>query len=320
MAWNGSGIFSRIYNWVAERDAGNNIDATKFDAENDNFATGIQACLTKNGENAPTSDLPMAGNKHTGVGDGSARAHYAALGQVQDSSVLWGGTTGGAANVQTMTLTPAITAYAAGQTFSFIAGFTNTAACTLNVNSVGAKNIYSAGAACVGGEITAGQVYAATYDGTQFNLIGANDGGADPACRLTKSGAQTIATGSTTAITWQTEDYDYGSIHSASSANIVPTVDGVYSVSASVQFTQSGVGSRWVGIYKNGVAGTLQSIALAEMAGLDNGYCTLCVSGDVDIDAGSGDYITIGAYQNTGGNLDILTTNSHVSCHLARRT
>ena len=47
--WDGSGNFTRAYDWTDERDAGNNIDSTKFDTENDAFSDGIQACIAKNG-------------------------------------------------------------------------------------------------------------------------------------------------------------------------------------------------------------------------------------------------------------------------------
>jgi hypothetical protein len=72
-----------------------------------------------------------------------------------------------------MTLSPAIAAYAAGQAFKFKAGgFPNTGATTVNINSLGAKNIFNLGAACVGGEILADTSYEIVYDGTQFQLIG----------------------------------------------------------------------------------------------------------------------------------------------------
>jgi hypothetical protein len=92
---------------------------------------------------------------------------------VQDNSLLWGGTSGGAANAQTLTLAPIITAYVAGQRYSFIAGFTNTAAATLNINGVGTKSIFNAatGAAIGAGEIVATRAYEVIYDGTQFLLL-----------------------------------------------------------------------------------------------------------------------------------------------------
>ncbi len=81
-------------------------------------------------------------------------------------------TSGGSANAQTLTTSPVTTSYVAGQKFRFIAGFTNTAAVTLNVNSLGVKNIYMGNGSTVtaGGEIVVGRSYDVQYDGTQFRL------------------------------------------------------------------------------------------------------------------------------------------------------
>lgn len=66
--------------------------------------------------------------------------------------------------------------YAAGLLVRWIPAGTNTGATTLNItpsgsSALGAKNVFSNGAACVGGEITSGVPVQAIYDGTQFNLL-----------------------------------------------------------------------------------------------------------------------------------------------------
>ena len=83
----------------------------------------------------------------------------------------WGGTTGGTANAQTLSLTPAPAAYAAGMIIGFIVGTTNTGATTLNVNSLGTKNLFRDGAALAGGELVANELAIAVYDGTQFQVF-----------------------------------------------------------------------------------------------------------------------------------------------------
>jgi len=76
-----------------------------------------------------------------------------------------------------ITLAPAVAAYAAGQRFSFKAGTANTAACTLNVNALGAKDIkkYVDGAiaALETGDIIATMIVDVEYDGTQFIMVSA---------------------------------------------------------------------------------------------------------------------------------------------------
>ncbi len=74
-------------------------------------------------------------------------------------------------NTITLSASRTMTAYAQGDLFTFKAGGTNTGATTLNVDSLGAKNVYYQGAALTGGEITNGQIVTVVYDGTQFQLI-----------------------------------------------------------------------------------------------------------------------------------------------------
>lgn len=73
-------------------------------------------------------------------------------------------TTGGTGNAQTLTATSGFAAYTDGLLVGFVAGNSNTAAATLNVNAVGAKSIYANGAVLTGGEIAAGGLYIAAYD------------------------------------------------------------------------------------------------------------------------------------------------------------
>lgn len=76
-------------------------------------------------------------------------------------------------NTITATGPTSMSAYVSGQRFFFIPANTNTGATTLNVTSIGAKNVFCGGAACLGGELRIGVPALVMYDGTQFNLIGA---------------------------------------------------------------------------------------------------------------------------------------------------
>lgn len=175
MAWNGSGTFSRFESTtgcVDKAAAGTGITAILEDQRFNEFATGINTCLTKDGQNTATANLPMGGFKHTGVAVASSTTDYARADQVQNSSIIYGSTSGGAANVQTLTLAPVPSAYTAGQTIRFIAGFTNTAGTTINVNGLGAKTVKRQnGRALIGNEIITGYVYEIIYNGTDFILL-----------------------------------------------------------------------------------------------------------------------------------------------------
>ena len=171
MPWNGSGTFSRVHDWTVDRDAGVKMLATRFDEDADDMATAINNCVARDGQNSPTGDLPMGSNKHTSVANASARNQYGAAGQVQDGSFLYAADSG-SANAYVITLAPAVTAYAAGQTFRFRAANANTGASTINVNSVGAKSIVKdVSTALAAGDINAGEVITIAYDGTNFQMV-----------------------------------------------------------------------------------------------------------------------------------------------------
>jgi len=74
-----------------------------------------------------------------------------------------------------ITITPAITAYTAGQRFTFKAGTANTGACTLNVSGLGAKTIKKDVSSDLDtGDILANQIIEVEYDGTNMQMVSAN--------------------------------------------------------------------------------------------------------------------------------------------------
>lgn len=69
------------------------------------------------------------------------------------------------------TAIPPYTSYVAGMTLSFIPVNTNTGAVTIDVDGLGAKNIYvGSSSALSGGELVAGRIALVEYDGTRFQL------------------------------------------------------------------------------------------------------------------------------------------------------
>lgn len=170
MAFNGSGSYSAPASSFPAV-SGAVIDSTKYNTVVNDIASALSTCVTKDGQSTITSNQPMSGYKHTGVANAAARTDYAALGQVQDSTSTWGGTAAGTANAITFTLTPAIAAYAAGQSFTYKSGASaNTTAMTANVNAVGAKAIQKNGAALASGDHPANSWFRITYDGAAFQL------------------------------------------------------------------------------------------------------------------------------------------------------
>src|SRR3990167_6250853 len=93
MAWSG-GTFSRIHDWTADRDASAPITASRMDADSDDFTTGINACLVKDGSNSPSAAMDWGGFRLTDLGDATARTDAITAKQVQDSGVIYAAVTG----------------------------------------------------------------------------------------------------------------------------------------------------------------------------------------------------------------------------------
>jgi hypothetical protein len=173
MSFNGSGTF--LINTAGQPVvSGTVISSTAFNALTADLATGLSTCLTKDGQTTPTANIPMGSNRITGLGSAVDATDAATFAQVQSTAAKLIGSVSGADTI-TGALTPAITAYAAGQMFYFVAAGTNTGAVTLNINSLGAKAVTRDGStALVAGDIASGEMVVVVYDGTRFQMISPN--------------------------------------------------------------------------------------------------------------------------------------------------
>ena len=93
---------------------------------------------------------------------------------------------GGSANAITLTPAPALRGYKNGQKFAFTIETSNTGAVTINVSGLGAKNFRKPdGNAFESGDLVAGVLVTALYDGSAFRQVGgggaaAGDGATGP--------------------------------------------------------------------------------------------------------------------------------------------
>lgn len=173
MAWNGSGGHDRVHNWVADRNAAINITASRMDAEFDDVSTALENCVTRDGQNSPSANLPMNNLHHTGVSNATGLTQYAAADQVVKGTLLHAATAS-AAGTDTYLVSLAISpgAYSRGQVFSFIPDVANTGACSVNFNSIGAGNIKLInGNDPYDGAIQISKDVVVRYDGTNFILM-----------------------------------------------------------------------------------------------------------------------------------------------------
>lgn len=202
MPWSGStftrtnGTFSGSTVWDQDAAAGTDIVTTNHDTHDQDLATGINNTINKNGSNTPTTDLPMAGFKHTNIANGAARNQYASVGQIQDGTAAYGGVSTGSSNAYAITLTPAITALADGMELTFVANLANTSTATLNVNALGAVALrYSDDTALVANAILSGSVVNVKYvsSSNTWRIVGSTTGSAVINGTLSVTGASSLA-------------------------------------------------------------------------------------------------------------------------------
>ena len=178
MGWSGGtytrsdGVFTGTQIWQSNRDAGTKIVADRHDTHDQDLATGINQCLNKDGSNAATANLDAGTYKITRVGDGTAHTDAINAGQIQDGGLIFQATDSGSANTYAIALTPAVTAYVAGQVFHFKAANASSGASTLNVNALGAKNIKKKNDQDIAaGDIEQNAIVSVIYDGTSFQML-----------------------------------------------------------------------------------------------------------------------------------------------------
>jgi len=141
MGRNAAGTYTRVHNWVTDKDNSVKITASRFDAENDEFGSA----LTASGE---IVKLHAGSYNHLNVAETTA--------QNSISGTLAIGT---------------ITAYTTGQPNWWIPGFNNTGAAKLTVSGLSAASVQVAGAAMTSGMLLSGVPAMVISDGSGFHCM-----------------------------------------------------------------------------------------------------------------------------------------------------
>lgn len=90
MPWSGSGEYTfdvgdytgvDVFDQAAN--AGEDVTSGRFTSLLTDLKVGIENLVTRDGQNAPSANLPMGGHKHTNVADADSDTEYAAWGQVE---------------------------------------------------------------------------------------------------------------------------------------------------------------------------------------------------------------------------------------------
>jgi hypothetical protein len=141
MGRNAAGTFTRVHNWVTDKNNSVKITAARFDAENDELASA----LTSSGE---IVKLQTGSYHHLNVTETTA--------QNSISGTLAAG---------------AITSYATGQPNWWIPGFNNTGAVTLTISGLAARSVQAAGAAMTSGMLLSSVPAFVVSDGSGFHCM-----------------------------------------------------------------------------------------------------------------------------------------------------
>jgi hypothetical protein len=173
VSFNGSGVFQLVAgNPVV---TGTVISSTWANNTLSDIANnGLTNCITKDGQQTLTANIPFGGFRATGLGDAVNLQDATTAKQIQNGGLV---TLASVAGTDTITAStaPAIGSYVSGQTFRFVsAGANTTNAVTLNIGALGAKALMKIGPSGLvqlsPGDLKTGQVVEVFYDGTQFQM------------------------------------------------------------------------------------------------------------------------------------------------------
>lgn len=175
MAFNSSGVYLPPVAPTFPAVAQTKILASQYNAQIQDIADALSACVTRAGLAAATANLPMGGFRHTGVGVGVSPTDYTSMRQTQDGTVNWV-VSSGSADTITAAYTPSIPALIDGQVCFVRAALANkTVAPTFSPNGLTARTIVQRGGkALVPGNIAgSGHELALRYDltNTRWELL-----------------------------------------------------------------------------------------------------------------------------------------------------
>ena len=173
---NGTGTFTRSYDWTDDAANSIPITASRFDEEMDGVASELTNSVAADGQTTMSGALKMGGQRITNVGDATAVTDAPRVDQIQDNDFGYIGSTSGTTTAYTLSPSPAVAALVKGQEFAFEVNADNTASSTLAISGLTAttfKKLDAAGAKqnIDAGDLQANITYKARYDGTDFLLI-----------------------------------------------------------------------------------------------------------------------------------------------------
>jgi hypothetical protein len=149
--------------------------------------------------------------------------------------------------------------------------------------------------------------FTGTYDEVQrnFDKLGPAVFSPVPNARVYNNANVALANNAEASVTFNTESFDEGDLHSTSSNTnrLTVAVAGLYALGASIRFAANATGYRYAYFRLNGATPIGVAIAQTNSAAVD----TVCAPTAIyRLDAG--DWVEVRAYQNSGGALNLITS------------
>ena len=222
MPYNGSGVFQRVRNWVADATAGIKIRADYHDAEDDGFAAGLSNCITKDGQTTVTQNIPMNSKRITGLADPINPQDAATLAVITAKFASDGTLTGNWNVTGALTVTGLLTANGG----EVVNG-------TLTVNGPLAVN----GSETVSGNLQVGGEIGVTSNILRFGAVGSSPG----YIQWNGGGTYTLGSGGTV---WHTGNFNPASYQPALGFTPVQQGGGAYQAANKIYIGWDGSGLR----------------------------------------------------------------------------
>ncbi len=149
------------------------------------------------------------------------------------------------------------------------------------------------------------------------------------AARVGKTVAQLIpSTGTLTVLSWDTEDYDVGSLHdnAVNNSQLVPPVDGLYLVTANIHFGDSGTGTSFAADTNVRVQLRSNLVTIPTSGGADHFVIPFGIVGSIHKTSVSALVIVVGgsieldvlvAHDSANGDVSVETTSRFMATRIA---
>ena len=131
-----------------------------------------------------------------------------------------------------------------------------------------------------------------------------------PTARVYNSAAEAVASNNTTELTFDSDRYDTGNLHSTTMhpGLLTAPITGVYLVTASVRWSANNNGTRFIGITDSGCG--CQEIASSWQPASSTGFGLTDQTVSTLYKLNAGDYLTLQGYQDSGTTLSVSSLSA----------